>query len=278
MSSEVQQHQAVISWYEMMCVITSHANRRLCVCPCSLCLCIYLSVFLSSVCLSVCQSVCLTVCLSECQGLMQAEVPAIEEVINLYKLLSESDTHLRQPVALEQQLLKEQRMGSEVGKSMLQLLQVTSLLPACTMPWSVPCHSLCPAPVVPCLCLSALLVPEWLCPAFICALLCLSPASAPSVPSPAPAFALPCLILCAALPLSVPCLCPAPFCALLGPCLCLPLPVPCPAFACALPLLCPSCALPHDMPCPVPCLLFYALQCHECTCAYACAWCQQTAQ
>jgi len=51
-------------------------------------------------------------------------VPSVEAVINLYHLLSESGTHLRQPVALEEQLMKDKRMGADVGKSMLQLLQV----------------------------------------------------------------------------------------------------------------------------------------------------------
>ncbi|KAA6423770.1 MAG: hypothetical protein FRX49_06341 [Trebouxia sp. A1-2] len=56
----------------------------------------------------------------------QATTPSVETVINLYHILSESGTHLRQPVALEEQLMKDKRMGSDVGKSMLQLLQGTS--------------------------------------------------------------------------------------------------------------------------------------------------------
>lgn len=51
-------------------------------------------------------------------------MPSVETVIDLYHMLSESGTHLRQPVALEEQLMKDKRMGSDVGKSMLQLLQV----------------------------------------------------------------------------------------------------------------------------------------------------------
>ena len=39
-------------------------------------------------------------------------------------MLSESDTNLRQPIELENQLLKHMTMDSEVGQSMLQLLQV----------------------------------------------------------------------------------------------------------------------------------------------------------
>ena len=46
--------------------------------------------------------------------------------LDLYRILSESDTNLRQPVALEKQLLNEVDVDSEVGQSMLQLLQVTS--------------------------------------------------------------------------------------------------------------------------------------------------------
>ncbi len=55
-------------------------------------------------------------------------MPSVEAVINLYHLLSESGTHLRQPVALEEQLMKDKRMGADVGKSMLQLLQVRTRL------------------------------------------------------------------------------------------------------------------------------------------------------
>ena len=47
-----------------------------------------------------------------------------ETAVELYSILSESDTNLRQPVALETQLLQDERMDSDVGKSMLQLLQV----------------------------------------------------------------------------------------------------------------------------------------------------------
>ena len=42
----------------------------------------------------------------------------------MYHVLSESDTNLRQPIELENQLLKHMTMDSEVGQSMLQLLQV----------------------------------------------------------------------------------------------------------------------------------------------------------
>ena len=53
---------------------------------------------------------------------LQGQMPSVQGVLNLYHLLSESD--LRQPVALAEQLLKDQNMDSDVGKSMLQLLQV----------------------------------------------------------------------------------------------------------------------------------------------------------
>ena len=44
--------------------------------------------------------------------------------MDLYHLLGESSTHLRQPVGLEMQLLEVDDMDTEVGSSMLQLLQV----------------------------------------------------------------------------------------------------------------------------------------------------------
>lgn len=44
--------------------------------------------------------------------------------MELYTILSESNTDLRQPVGLEEQLLKDDALDSEVGQSMLQLLQV----------------------------------------------------------------------------------------------------------------------------------------------------------
>ena len=47
--------------------------------------------------------------------------------MDLYNMLCESDTHLRQPVRLETQLLKLKTMDAEVGQSMLQLLQASSL-------------------------------------------------------------------------------------------------------------------------------------------------------
>ena len=54
---------------------------------------------------------------------MQGDLPPVQIALDLYNILSESDTNLRQPVGLENQLL-ENSLGSEVGRSMLQLLQV----------------------------------------------------------------------------------------------------------------------------------------------------------
>ena len=55
-------------------------------------------------------------------------VPPVQTALELYNVLSKSDTaSLRQPVGLEQQLLKENDMDSEVGQSMLQLLKVPVL-------------------------------------------------------------------------------------------------------------------------------------------------------
>ena len=56
---------------------------------------------------------------------MQGAAPPIQTALELYNVLSKSDTaSLRQPVGLEQQLLKDNEMDSEVGQSMLQLLKV----------------------------------------------------------------------------------------------------------------------------------------------------------
>ncbi len=55
---------------------------------------------------------------------MQGSAPTTQKALDLYHILSESDTNLRQPVELENQLLKHMTMDSEVGQSMLQLLQV----------------------------------------------------------------------------------------------------------------------------------------------------------
>ena len=60
---------------------------------------------------------------------LQGAMPPVQAALDLYRILSESDTNLRQPVALEKQLLIDVDMDSEVGQSMLQLLQVLLILP-----------------------------------------------------------------------------------------------------------------------------------------------------
>lgn len=59
---------------------------------------------------------------------LQGKVPELQAAMDLYHILSESDTHLRQPVALETQLFADQDMDDDVGYSMLQLLQVRCVL------------------------------------------------------------------------------------------------------------------------------------------------------
>lgn len=65
---------------------------------------------------------------------LQGTTPPVQVALDLYNILSESDTDLRQPVRLETQLLQDQRMDSDVGQSMLQLLQVTPILLTPTLP------------------------------------------------------------------------------------------------------------------------------------------------
>ena len=55
---------------------------------------------------------------------LQGETPPVQAALDLYHILSESDTDLRQPVGLEKQLLQGQSLDEDVGQSMLQLLQV----------------------------------------------------------------------------------------------------------------------------------------------------------
>ena len=62
---------------------------------------------------------------------MQGEVPPLQAALDLYHILSESDTNLRQPVGLEKQLLTEYSLDVDVGQSMLLMLQV---LPAIRPP------------------------------------------------------------------------------------------------------------------------------------------------
>ena len=52
----------------------------------------------------------------------QGAFPPLQQALELHTILSQSDTNLRQPVALEEQLLMG-RMGSDVGQYMLQMLQ-----------------------------------------------------------------------------------------------------------------------------------------------------------
>ena len=54
-------------------------------------------------------------------------MPKVQAALELYDLLKVSNTDLRQPVGLEEQLLKDDAMDTEVGQSMLQLLQVSPL-------------------------------------------------------------------------------------------------------------------------------------------------------
>ena len=56
--------------------------------------------------------------------LWQGITPSVEVALELFNMLSRSDTKLRQPVGLETQLLQDMRMDSDVSRSMLQLLQV----------------------------------------------------------------------------------------------------------------------------------------------------------
>lgn len=55
---------------------------------------------------------------------MQGEVPPLQAALDLYHILSESDTDLRQPVGLEKQLLTGHSLDADVGQSMLLMLQV----------------------------------------------------------------------------------------------------------------------------------------------------------
>ena len=57
---------------------------------------------------------------------VQGSTPPLQEALELHTILSQSDTNLRQPVGLEEQLLMG-RMGSDVGQSMLQMLQARPL-------------------------------------------------------------------------------------------------------------------------------------------------------
>ncbi len=54
----------------------------------------------------------------------------MQEAVDLYSMLSDSDTNLRQPIGMASQLLQE-GMDSDVAQSMLQLLQVRLHLMLC---------------------------------------------------------------------------------------------------------------------------------------------------
>ena len=54
---------------------------------------------------------------------VQGNTPPLQQALELHSILTQSDTNLRQPVALKEQLLLG-RMGSDVAQSMLQMLQV----------------------------------------------------------------------------------------------------------------------------------------------------------
>ena len=62
---------------------------------------------------------------SKIESVLQGKAPSVQVAMDLYHLLGESSTHLHQPVGLETQLLEVDDMDSEVGNSMLQLLQVS---------------------------------------------------------------------------------------------------------------------------------------------------------
>ncbi len=88
---------------------------------------------------------------------LQGYCPPVQAALELYRMLSEPGIDLRQPVSLENQLLTDNTdMDSEVGQSMLQLLQVLpspsslpSLFPSLPLPFpSLPFPSL-PFPSLP---------------------------------------------------------------------------------------------------------------------------------
>ena len=69
----------------------------------------------------------------------QGEEPSVQSALDIYHVLTESNTDLRQPVGLESQLLKKSSMDTEVGMSMLQLLTVCC---CCTASQSAADHQL----------------------------------------------------------------------------------------------------------------------------------------
>lgn len=78
---------------------------------------------------------------------LQGFCPPVAAALELYRMLSEPGIDLRQPVSLENQLLTDNaEMDSEVGQSMLQLLQV---LPTAIGPCLHSCHCSLPFPSLP---------------------------------------------------------------------------------------------------------------------------------
>ena len=63
--------------------------------------------------------------------MLQGNAQSVDTALELFNLLSSSDTKLRQPIGLENQLLQDDRMDSDVSKSMLQLLQVSQYYVTC---------------------------------------------------------------------------------------------------------------------------------------------------
>ena len=59
---------------------------------------------------------------------MQGICPPVQAALDLYHILSESGTDLRQPIGLKKQLLQTYSLDADVGQSMLQLLQVNPRL------------------------------------------------------------------------------------------------------------------------------------------------------
>ncbi|KAL3135615.1 hypothetical protein ABBQ38_006096 [Trebouxia sp. C0009 RCD-2024] len=62
------------------------------------------------------------------QSIISGNIPSLQQALELHSILTQSDTNLRQPVDLKEQLLMG-RMGSDVGHSMLQMLQGETIRP-----------------------------------------------------------------------------------------------------------------------------------------------------
>ncbi|KAA6420588.1 MAG: hypothetical protein FRX49_09381 [Trebouxia sp. A1-2] len=61
-----------------------------------------------------------------CRNAIHGRAQDVQEAVDLYNMLSDSDTNLRQPIGMASQLLQE-GMDSDVARSMLQLLQGNEL-------------------------------------------------------------------------------------------------------------------------------------------------------